>query len=121
MRATPNRTISDEEAECVRITLEKAATIPDAIALIPSIAHLRVVGGCECGCASVGFVKEQLGVSQPIADGTGKTALGGGVGIIVWGANNLITALEVYDLGAGDDDLNLPVPNSIVSWDHTEA
>ena len=74
-----------------------------------------------CGCASVDFEKEQLGISQPIADGTGKTANGGSVGIIVWGANNLITGLEVYDLGAGDDDLGLPDPNSIVSWDHTEA
>jgi hypothetical protein len=121
MRATTDRQVNDAEAACIRAALERAAVIPEAPELIGAIADLRVVGRCDCGCASVDFVKDSGGHTQPIADGTGKTARGGDVGLIVWGTNHEITGLEVYDRGAGDDDLNLPELDSIVSWDHTSA
>ena len=50
-------------------------------------------------------------------DAYGKTASGGHVGLIVWGTDRTITGLEVYDEGAGQDDLRLPDPASITSWD----
>lgn len=121
MRAKPNRPISETEAACIRMTIERAPAIPDASALVPAIGDLRVVGGCDCGCASVDFEKDSSEHAQPIADGIGRTARGGDVGIIVWGASNAITGLEIYDLGAGDDDLCLPELNSIVAWDHPAA
>jgi hypothetical protein len=121
MRATPNRQISDAEAACIRAALERAAVIPEAPELIGAVVDLRVVGRCDCGCATVDFVKDSGGPTQPIADGTGKTAGGGHVGLIVWGNNHEITGLEVYDLGAGENDLNLPELDSIVPWDHTSA
>jgi hypothetical protein len=36
--------------------------------------------------------------------------------VLVWASGDVITGLEVYDLGAGDDDITLPVPNSIHGW-----
>jgi hypothetical protein len=77
MRATPKRPISGTEAACIRVTIERAPVKPDASKLTAAIGSLRVVGGCDCGCASVDFEKEPSQHSQPIADGIGKTALGG--------------------------------------------
>lgn len=51
-------------------------------------------------------------MSYPVADGIGRTALGGEVGVIVWGRRDAITGLEVYSFDA-DDDSKLPVPDSI--------
>ena len=76
----------------------------------------------QCGCASVDFdspVSEER--SKPIADGTGTTPRGGQVGVIVWGRSDAITGLEIYDLGAGDDDLVLPDPTSVVPWERNKA
>lgn len=56
-----------------------------------------------------------------MADATGQTPRGGQVGIIVWGRSDAITALEIYDLGAGDDDVVLPVPTSVIPWERQEA
>ena len=72
---------------------------------------------CECGCASVDFdapASDQH--STVVADGIGQTPRGGQVGVIVWGRRYAITGLEVYDWGAGDDDLALPVPASVVAF-----
>jgi len=48
-----------------------------------------------------------------VADGIGTTSAGGQVGVIVWGRGKAITGLEIYDLGAGENDLKLPIPSSI--------
>lgn len=89
---------------------------------VSSVHRLTVVGRCECGCASVDFdASESVERAAPIADGVGQTPLGGRVGVIVWGRCDTITGLEVYDLGAGDDDLVLPEPQSIVSLDQAGA
>lgn len=121
MRAAPNRPITDDEAACIRVTIERAPAIPEAAELLANIGNLHVIGGCDCGCASVDFEMESPRQTQPIADATGKTSRGGDVGVIVWGTSKAITGLEVYDLGAGDNDLSLPELNSIVSWDHRAA
>jgi hypothetical protein len=84
------------------------------------VSNLEVVGRCECGCASIDFdapTSDQH--STLIADGTGTTPSGGRVGVIVWGRPDAITGLEIYDLGAGDDDLVLPVPTSVISWERS--
>jgi hypothetical protein len=59
--------------------------------------------------------------SRPIADGTATTPSGGGVGVIVFGTSTKITGLEVYDLGAGDNDLRLPEPSSVLPWNKSNA
>ena len=117
MRATPNRQITDDEAACIRVALERAPAISNAAALMSIIENLRVTGVCEYGSASVVFGEAIKEPAQPLADGTAKTVRGGDVGVTVWGSGNAITAPEIYDLGAGDDDLHLPDLNSIIPWD----
>jgi hypothetical protein len=79
-----------------------------------------VVAKCECGCASVDFdapPREER--ATLVADGTAQTSRGGQVGVIVWGRPDAITGLEIYDLGAGEGDLGLPVSASIIAWDRS--
>ena len=96
------------------MALERAGVRRVDEATHKGIGELEVIARCECGCATVHFdspVSEER--SKPIADGTGTTPRGGHVGVIVWGRSDAITGLEVYDLGAGDDDLVLPDPRSV--------
>lgn len=58
--------------------------------------------------------------SHPIADGIATTPSGGTVGVIVWGTDDSVTSLEIYDLGAGDGDQRLPTPESIRPWGPNE-
>lgn len=109
------RPISAGEVTVIRAAVERARTRAVSEALLILAPSLRVVSLCGCGCASVFFEGYSRG-SEPIADGTGITSSGGAVGVIVWGTSDAITGLEVYDLGAGDDDLQLPVPESIRPW-----
>jgi hypothetical protein len=61
-------------------------------------------------------------MSHPIADGTGKTPAGGDVGVIVWGHPDSVTGLEIYSFGAADDDdLKLPLPESITPFSPDES
>lgn len=95
-----------------------APIVPDAGRYIGMLDALTVVGGCGCGCASVDFVPQDTnGSSHIVGDGMGKTSAGGQVGLIVWGTAQAITGLEVYDMGAGQEDLGLPDPASIASWE----
>jgi hypothetical protein len=117
-----HRRIRQNEAEIIRAALERASRVPldeTAWAVIPS---LEVVARCECGCASVDFdaptSEQRPGI---VADATGQTPRGGQVGVIVWGRSDAITGLEIYDLGAGDDDLVLPVPTSVIPWEREET
>jgi len=116
-RAKINRPISPDEVAVIRTTLERAAISPEYVPLSESLLSLRAVNRCQCGCDSVDFeLHDADRPSKPIGDAIGTTAAGGMVGVIVWGRAEAITGLEVYDLGAGDNDLRLPVPESIRSF-----
>jgi hypothetical protein len=111
------RPIRQSETEVIRAALMRASVVPVDEAAKDVIPSLQVVARCECGCASVDFdapASDQR--STVIADGTGQTPKGGQVGVIVWGRRDAITGLEVYDRGAGEDDLALPVPTSVIAW-----
>src|SRR5574341_1355123 len=105
MRSTINRRISDREIAVIRAALG-GARVPGAEALVePSLENLQVVGGCACGCASVEFARSEESVpSVVVADGIGTTDAGGMVGVLVWGEGGRLTGLEIYDLGAGQND-----------------
>jgi hypothetical protein len=97
--------------------LEKAPKNGGRHSLIDQIDSLRVIGRCDCGCASVDFeVEGQSPPAKQVADATGTTPAGGKVGVIVWAIDERLTGLEIYDLGAGDDDLRLPTVESIEAW-----
>ena len=115
-RATINRPVSVAEVAVLRASIERAAKLAGAELLIPTLDALRAVGRCECGCDTVDFAAPSRAPGSQVADGIGTTPNGGAVGVIVWGTLEGITSLEVYDLGAGDDDLRLPTPESIHSW-----
>jgi hypothetical protein len=111
------RRIRQNEAEVIRAALAGASAAPLDETAKGAIPSLHVVARCECGCASVDFdapVSDQP--STVVADGAGQTPSGGQVGVIVWGRCDAITGLEIYDLGAGEDDLVPPVPTSVIAW-----
>lgn len=106
----------------IRATLAQAPIQPLEDSVLSSIPKLMVVSRCECGCASVDFEAAPSDqYSQPVGDGIGITARGGQVGVIIWGRPDAVTGLEVYDLGAGEDDLTLPAPASIKSWQTSQS
>ncbi len=111
------RLIRQDEAEVVRAALERAKVADISEGATHTISSLQVVSRCECGCASIDFkLPASDKRSTLLADGTARTPRGGAVGVIVWGRGDAISGLEIYDLGAGDDDLVLPLPGSIVPW-----
>ncbi len=113
-RVKTDRPISAQEAAVVRAALERAPVAPEYSTLAASLEALHVVGQCSCGCDSIDFERHDPGnPSKPIADGVGTTPAGGTVGVIAWGRANTVTGLEVYDLGAGENDQKLPIPGSI--------
>ena len=113
-RAALERQITPAEAIAIRATLQRAPTVTELPLLHQTIDHLHVVGRCPCGCDTVDFAHEETDQRvSPLGDGVGTTPAGGRVGIIVWGTEQAITELEVYSLGAADDDLRLPIPESI--------
>jgi hypothetical protein len=114
MGITTDRRIAEREVAVIRAALRVAPVLREDRAPQFEVEGLRVVGRCDCGCASVDFVpREDTATSTPVAHGVGTTIAGGTVGVIVWGKDVVLTALEIYDLGAGQDDLTLPDPDSV--------
>jgi hypothetical protein len=84
----------------------------------PRLEGLRVIDRCDCGCASVDFAPpDPARPAKPIGKGVGTTRAGDLVGVIVWGRENEVTALEIHDFGSVDTDLRLPDPASIRAVD----
>lgn len=111
------RPITQRELTVLRATLERAGNVQVDAAVLTRLENLSVVSGCECGCDSVDFAEDDpQRPSRPIVEGIGKTRAGGVVGIIIWGADDAVTGIEIYDLGAGDGDVRLPVEGSISPW-----
>ena len=102
----------------MRAAFQRASKLPDSSRLISTIDSLRVVGRCGCGCDSVDFARHDAPrPSGIVADGIGTTRAGGQVGVLVWASGEVLTGLEIYDMGAGDADLKLPLPSSIHGWE----
>jgi len=111
------RPLSPHEVTVIRAAIARAPAGDVAPGLLEALEDLRVVRRCDCGCDSVDFVAhDPARPSRPLADGFGETPAGGAVGIIIWGTNDAVTGIEVYDLGAGSEDIKLPVDTSIRPW-----
>ena len=121
MRTKPNRPITDAEIAVVRAALERFPETPDAQELLSTVSSLRVVDQCQCGCPSVDFARGSSEHPRPIADGLGITSNGERVGIIVWGASDAITGLEIYDMSANASKLTLQDLKSIIPWEEGAA
>jgi hypothetical protein len=81
-----DRTISPDEVAVIRAAIEKVATSVGVRELATTLAGLRVVSRCTCGCDSVDFEEhDPARPSHVIADGIGTTPAGITVGVMVWG------------------------------------
>jgi hypothetical protein len=95
-RVTADRPISPAEITLIHAMLERAALEPAYRRLVEGIESLRVIARCSCGCDSVDFnVRGQGCHPTPIADGTGETAAGGKVGVLIWGTAESVVGIEV--------------------------
>lgn len=61
------------------------------------LEELRVIGGCDCGCVSMDFQPGGFGHSRIVADAKAVYPDGQQAGLILWGRDGELTALEVYD------------------------
>jgi hypothetical protein len=121
-RTKIDRPITPQEVAVIRCALQRAARIPEVSTLGEGLESLRAIDKCPCGCDSVTFIEfDAARPPKPIADAVGTTPEGGSVGVIVWGRADAVTGLEVYGLGAAEDDQRLPVLDSIRSWDESAA
>jgi hypothetical protein len=110
-----DRPISADEADVVVWMLAHASVVGSLAHLGPTVKTLRVVGRCSCGCPSVDFqVNGQTPPAQPIADATGHTTDGTEVGVILWGHQDSITGLEMYEFG--QVVRSLPLVASLRAW-----
>jgi len=111
------RPLTPEEVTVIRAAIARAPAAEVNPAVLGTLERLRVVHRCDCGCDSVDFVaRDPARPPRPLADGFGETPAGGAVGIIIWGTDDGVTGIEVYDLGAGSEDIKLPVDTSIRPW-----
>ena len=117
-RPSVRRRIKQEEIAVIRVALEKASLARAYTSFAEGLEDLQVVSRCACGCDTVEFAKHDPDEKDVLlADAIGTTPAGGTVGLIVWGTAREVTGLEVYDLGAGDGGVRLPVPESIIPWE----
>lgn len=102
----PRPLTATEGAIVSRLLALHGLSVPGAAAL----AGWRVVGRCDCGCASVDFVSD-VAPASVLADGYGVTPGGVPVGVILWQRDGVPSGLEVYMLG--EDTPELPAPESL--------
>lgn len=115
-----HRSITGEEAEVIRVTLERARIRPVAEAAVARVPSLTVVARCDCGCPSVDFEDETTAKGVVLAEALGESQSGGAVDVMVWGRHDAITALEITDLDAEEapatSPATLPTLGSIRPW-----
>ena len=109
MGRVPPRTLSPQEVDIVARLIEfTAGQTFDP----PDLAELRVVGRCDCGCATVDFLAEEVPGARVAADAYGTTRNGVDVGVMLWTRDGQLAGLEVYSLADGVAEL--PLPESLV-------
>jgi len=114
MEFIPRPLSETERAVVVQVCALNELPIPD----ISALERLRVVGQCDCGCASVDFMPDEAGASV-LAGGYGVTPSGIEVGVILWERDGVVSGLEVYMLG--EDTPELPQPESLHRSDGAPA
>lgn len=111
-----DRAISPNEVNVVNWLLDHALVDVTAYRLHP-VQELRVVGGCPCGCASLYFEPEgQRGKLKMIADELAVYPDGQQAGLILWGRDDKIVWLEVYDSQPGSSH-RIPDVSNLCTWE----
>jgi hypothetical protein len=102
MKAVSERPLHHDEVDVIRWMLQHASTRGTLNHLVPSLASLRAVGACECGCPSIDFVSQEETVgSAPVAEALGTSPEGVDVGLLLWAKGDAIVGFELYDFGDG--------------------
>jgi hypothetical protein len=95
-----DRTVTPDEAAIVAWLLDHAPLGDVTAYRLRPVEDLRVVGGCDCGCASLNFRPDAWGAGAAIiADALAVYAER--AGLILWGRAGEIVLLEVYDCDPG--------------------
>ncbi len=105
----------DEKAVLLSLLALANRSVPDA-----DLDSWRVIGRCECGCASFDLASEQSNVessSHILADAVGTTTSGTNVGAILWSRAETPSGVEIYTFGP--DTNELPTPESIRPFEIT--
>ncbi len=97
-----DRPITEREALVVEWVLANCALDGPLDHLLHDVRHLRVVGRCACGCASVDFAPDgQTARARPVAEAVGHDSRGRACGVIIWELKGRVSGLEVYECEPG--------------------
>ena len=111
-----DRSISPDEVKVLSWLLDHARVDVTPYRVHP-LEKLRVVGTCDCGCASLYFEpREPHGKLRMLADELAVYPDGQQAGLILWGREGEIVWLEVYDLQPDSSHRVPDVPN-LCTWE----
>src|SRR5229473_3605583 len=97
-RSIPPRDITPHEAAIIEWLLDHAAMRDVTVYRTKPVTALRVVGGCDCGCSSLDFDANVRGPKIMLADAVAVYPDKLQAGLILWGRDNEIVMLEVYEM-----------------------
>jgi len=97
-RAIDVRNISPHEAAIVDWLLDHAAMRDVTVYRATPVTALRVVGLCDCGCSGLYFHSNSSGPQTMLADAVAVYPDKQQAGLILWGRENEIVMLEVYEM-----------------------
>ncbi|MDP3212971.1 MAG: hypothetical protein Q8S73_02620 [Deltaproteobacteria bacterium] len=94
-----DRAIAIEELNVVAWLLANAAMVDVSNLRADSLQGARVIAGCDCGCASIDFVRAGEIVDSSIAaDALTFWPDGSRGGVILWAGQDRILGIELYDV-----------------------
>jgi hypothetical protein len=115
-RSITQRNITPHEAAIIEWLLDHAAMRDISAYRTRPVTALRVVGGCDCGCSSLDFQPDVSGPTEMLADAVAVYPDKTKAGLILWGRNNEILSLEVYEMDPVAD--RVPEITDLCRWDN---
>jgi hypothetical protein len=116
-RILVDRPLTNEECELARWILENG--IPEAAAFLEQLDRARVVEHCRCGCPTVYFAIEGLGIAPPGVHVLGDFLFGEGdmlSGVFVYEKGGILNGMEVFWFGDVQPTV-LPKPAELRPYD----
>jgi hypothetical protein len=118
-----DRSLSEQESGLIRWLLEHGEN--GAAAFVPQLADTRVVGKCECGCASidlaVGGQPRRIESSMEIlADFVWRDDAGRLFGAFVFAFGGILAGLDLWSVDGESVPVGLPQTHELISmaeWD----